>query len=142
MTRILLYCLGLVTLVGVVMGSGAVLAGEVLLGVYSSDPEVIRFGMYRLAIIGSTYFICGWMETMVGGLRGMGYSVVPMLVSLTGACAFRIIWLFTVFAMNRSLEVLYWSYPVSWGITVAAHVVTYVVVRQRMAKKQSCQIAN
>lgn len=142
MTKILLYCLGLVTLVGVVMGSGAVLAGEVLLGVYSSDPEVIRFGMYRLAIIGSTYFICGWMETMVGGLRGMGYSVVPMLVSLTGACAFRIIWLFTVFAMNRSLEVLYWSYPVSWGITVAAHVVTYVVVRQRMAKKQSCQIAN
>lgn len=135
MTKILLYCLGLVTLVGVFMGNGAVLVGEKLLGVYSSDPEVIRYGMYRLVIIGSTYFICGWMDTMVGGLRGMGYSVVPMLVSLTGACAFRVIWLFTVFAMNRSLEVLYWSYPVSWGITAAAHVVTYIVVRRKMARK-------
>ena len=93
--------------------------------------------MYRLVIIGSTYFICGWMDTMVGGLRGMGYSVVPMLVSLTGACAFRVIWLFTVFAMNRSLQVLYWSYPVSWGITVAAHVVTYVVIRRKMAKSKT-----
>lgn len=135
MTKILLYCLGLVTLVGVIMGSGTVMIGQGLLGVYSSDPEVIRYGMYRLVIIGSTYFLCGWMETMVGGLRGMGYSVVPMLVSLTGACAFRVIWLFTVFAMNRSLEVLYWSYPVSWGITVAAHVVTYIVVRRKMARK-------
>lgn len=137
MTKILLYCLGLVTLVGVVMGNGAVLVGEKLLGVYSSDPEVIKYGMYRLVIIGSTYFICGWMDTMVGGLRGMGYSVVPMLVSLTGACAFRVIWLFTVFAMNRSLQVLYWSYPVSWGITVAAHVVTYVVIRRKMAKSKT-----
>lgn len=137
MTKILLYCLGLVTLVGVVMGNGAVLVGEMLLGVYSSDPEVIKYGMYRLVIIGSTYFICGWMDTMVGGLRGMGYSVVPMLVSLTGACAFRVIWLFTVFAMNRSLQVLYWSYPVSWGITVAAHVVTYVVIRRKMAKSKT-----
>lgn len=137
MTKILLYCLGLVTLVGVVMGNGAVLVGETLLGVYSSDPEVIKYGMYRLVIIGSTYFICGWMDTMVGGLRGMGYSVVPMLVSLTGACAFRVIWLFTVFAMNRSLQVLYWSYPVSWGITVAAHVVTYVVIRRKMAKSKT-----
>lgn len=136
MTRILLYCLGLVTFVGVVMGSGAVLIGRELIGVYSSDPQVIQFGMYRLVIIGSTYFICGWMETVVGGLRGMGYSVVPMLVSLTGACAFRVIWIFTVFAVNRSLETLYVSYPISWAITVTAHVITYVVVRRRMARKR------
>lgn len=137
MTKILLYCLGIVTVVGVVMGSGAVLIGRELLGVYSSDPEVIKYGMYRLTIIGSTYFICGWMDTMVGGLRGMGYSVVPMLVSLTGACAFRVVWIFTIFAMSRSLETLYISYPVSWAITVTAHVVTYVIVRRMMAKKMA-----
>lgn len=135
LTKILLYCLGLVTFVGVVMGSGAVFAGNVLLGVYSSDPEVIQYGMYRLTIIGSTYFLCGWMDTMVGGLRGMGYSVVPMLVSLTGACAFRVVWIFTIFAMSRSLENLYLSYPVSWAITLTAHVVTYIIIRKKMAKK-------
>lgn len=137
MTKILLYCLGLVTLVGVVMGLGGVLIGEQLLGFYSPDPEVIRYGMYRLTIIGTTYFICGWMETMVGGLRGMGYSVIPMFVSLTGACALRVIWIYTVFAMDRSLETLYWSYPVSWAITVSAHMICYLVIRYRLAKQQS-----
>lgn len=106
MRRALLMCLVLVTAVGLVMGYGAVFMGERLLGIYSSDPAVLEFGMERLVIIGTTYFVCGWMDTMVGGLRGMGYSVLPMVVSLTGACAFRIFWIFTVFAANRSLDVL------------------------------------
>lgn len=135
MTKILLYCLGLVTFVGLVMGSGAVLAGSELLRIYSSDPEVIGYGMLRLGIIASTYFLCGLMDTMVGGLRGMGYSVIPMLVSLTGACAFRVIWIFTVFAVDRSLQTLYISYPVSWIITLMAHVICYVILRRRMERK-------
>ena len=87
-TKILLYCLGLVVMVGAVMGGGAVLIGPKLLQIYSSDPEVISYGMMRMRIINGSYFLCGIMDTMVGGLRGLGYSVVPMLVSLTGACLF------------------------------------------------------
>lgn len=136
MTKILLYCLGVVTFVGAAMGFGALAIGDQLLGIYSSDPEVIQYGLYRLTIIASTYFICGWMDTMVGGLRGMGYSVAPMIVSLTGACAFRILWIFTVFAMDRTLETLYISYPVSWAITAAAHVITYLIVRRKLARKK------
>lgn len=137
MTKILLYCLGLVTAVGLVMGGGSVLFGRQLLGIYSSDAEVIRYGMNRLRIICSLYFICGVMDTMVGGLRGMGYSVIPMFVSLTGACVFRVVWIFTVFAMNRTLQTLYLSYPVSWTITFLAHVVCYVLIRRKMAGKQA-----
>ena len=84
-TKILLDCLGLVVLVGVVMGGGAVLLGPKLLQIYSSDPEVISYGMMRMRIINGSYFLCGIMDTMVGGLQGLR-SVVPMLVSLTGAC--------------------------------------------------------
>ena len=105
-----------------------------LLGIYSSDPEVIRFGLYRLTIIASTYYICGWMDTMVGVLRGMGYSVMPMLVSLTGACAFRVLWIFTIFAADRTLTTLYISYPVSWGITAAAHVICYFMIRKKVER--------
>lgn len=137
MTRILLYCLGLVTVVGVVMGYGAVFAGTTLLSFYSPDPEVIRYGMYRLTLIGTTYFVCGWMDTMVGGLRGMGCSVIPMFVSLTGACALRVVWIYTVFAMDRSLETLYLSYPVSWAITAAAHVICYLILRRVLAKRRA-----
>lgn len=136
MTKILLYCLGLVTVVGLVLGNGVVLLGPQLLSIYNDKPEVIAYGMDRLKIIGAVYFICGLMDTMVGGLRGMGCSVVPMFVSLTGACAFRVVWIFTVFAMNRTLKTLYISYPVSWLITAIAHVVCYVIIRKKMAKNQ------
>lgn len=81
-------------MVGAVMGGGAVLIGPKLLQIYSSDPEVISYGMMRMRIINGSYFLCGIMDTMVGGLRGLGYSVVPMLVSLTGACLFRVVWIF------------------------------------------------
>lgn len=131
MDRIQWICLGLVTAVGVVMGYGAVGLGRSLLGVYSGDAQVIAYGMTRLSIIGTTYFVCGIMEVMVGGLRSRGYSVMPMLVSLTGACAFRVLWIFTVFAMDPTPQTLYISYPVSWALTAAAHVVCYVVVRRR-----------
>ena len=100
------------------------------ISIYSSDPEVLSFGMRRLRIICGTYFLCGLMDCMVGSLRGMGYSVIPMFVSLTGACAFRVFWIFTIFAVNRTLEVLYLSYPVSWIITAASHMVTYYIVRK------------
>ena len=109
--------------------------GRQLLGIYSSDPQVVQYGMNRMRIIGVTYFTCGLMDCMVGGLRGMGYSVMPMLVSLTGACAFRIVWIYTVFAVNRTLSVLYISYPVSWTITFAAHLGCYLIVLKEVKRK-------
>ena len=135
MTRVLLYCLGLVAALGLVLGGGMVAFGHSLARVYSPDEQVIQYSVNRLQIIGKTYFVCGMMDTMVGGLRGIGCSLIPMFVSLTGACAFRVVWIFTVFAMDQTLQTLYVSYPVSWAITFAAHVVCYLVIRQRRKKK-------
>lgn len=134
MTRILWYCQGMVVVVGIVMGGGAVLAGPELLGIYSSDAQVIRYGMNRLRIISGPYFLCGIMEVMVGGLRGMGCSLLPMFVALTGACVFRVVWIFTIFAMSRTLQTLYISYPVSWTITFLAHMMCYVMVRRKLER--------
>ncbi len=134
MTRILWYCQGMVVVVGIVMGGGAVLAGPELLGIYSSDAQVIRYGMNRLRIISGPYFLCGIMEVMVGGLRGMGCSLLPMFVALTGACVFRVVWIFTIFAVSRTLQTLYISYPVSWTITFLAHMMCYVMVRRKLER--------
>jgi putative MATE family efflux protein len=134
MTKILLYCVGLVTAIGLVLGIGAYMISTTLLHIYSSDPEVIHYGVLRMKYIMVTYFLCGLMDTMVGGIRGIGYSVLPMVVSLTGACAFRVIWIFTVFALNRSLATLYVSYPVSWAITATAHIICYILIRRKMAR--------
>lgn len=131
LNRVLYICMGVVIAVGVILGFSAVGVGKHLLGIYSSNPEVLEFGMRRLRIICGTYFLCGVMDCMVGSLRGMGYSIIPMFVSLTGACGFRVVWIFTVFEMHRSLSILYLSYPVSWTITAIAHMVTYRKIRRR-----------
>jgi len=132
--RVLFLCLGMVTVVGVVMGWAAYLAGKPLLSIYSSDMEVIRYGMLRMSVICTTYCLCGIMDVFVGALRGMGYSFMPMVVSLLGACGLRIIWIFTLFQWNRSLWNLYLSYPVSWLITGAVHALCYVIVRKKYTK--------
>ena len=134
-TKIMFTCLGTVTAVGMLLGFGAYAFGEDLLRIYSTDPEVIRFGMLRMSIIATTYFTCGWMDTMVGSLRGIGYSVLPMIVSLTGACGLRILWIFTIFSQQRTLTSLYVSYPVSWVITASAHLICYFIITRKMPKK-------
>ena len=133
--KILLICVGTVTVVGLVLGLGAYAGGSILLHIYSSDPEVIQYGLLRMSIICTTYFLCGIMDTLVGSLRGLGYSVMPMIVSLTGACAFRVLWIFTVFAIDRSLTVLYISYPVSWLITAAAHGICFYMIRKKYPRE-------
>lgn len=140
MTKIMIYCMGIVTVVGLVMGCGAVVIGEQMLGIYSSDPEVIKVGMQRLTIVSGTYVICGWMDTMVGGLRGMGQSIVPMFVSLIGACGLRVVWIFTVFAANRTLQTLYLSYPVTWTVTLIAHITCYVMIRRKIEGRPEMKI--
>ena len=134
MTKILWYCQGMVIAVGIFMGGGAVLLGPRLLGIYGSNAQVIHYGMNRLRIISGPYFLCGIMEVMVGGLRGMGCSLLPMFVALTGACVFRVIWIYTIFAVSRTLQTLYISYPVSWTITFLAHMVCYGIVRRRVER--------
>lgn len=133
--KILFTCLGTVTAVGMILGFGAYAIGEELLRIYSTDPEVIRYGMLRMSIIATTYFTCGWMDTLVGSLRGIGYSVLPMIVSLTGACGLRILWIFTIFAQQKTLTSLYISYPVSWVITASVHMLCYFLIKRKMPKK-------
>ena len=130
--KVLVRCLALVFVIGLVLGNGAHLLGQVLLGIYSGDPEVIAYGMMRLGVVSVTYCLCGMMDVVAGSVRGMGYSILPMLVSLAGACLFRIIWIFTVFQWQHTLFSLYISYPISWGLTICAHLVCYFAVRRRV----------
>lgn len=129
--RSLLLCLGVVTLIGGLLGNIVYLLGPHLLSLYDSDPAVIQYGMNRLAVIATTYFLCGIMEVASGSIRGLGYAIIPMVVSLSGACIMRIVWIYTVFAMVPTQFVLYLSYPISWVLTFAAHLVTYFIVRKK-----------
>ena len=129
--KILFECLCVVSAVGILLGGGAYLLGEQLLSIYTTDPEVIAYGITRMSYVCATYFLCGLMDVMVGSIRGMGYSIMPMLVSLTGACAFRIIWIFTIFQVEHTLDCLYISYPISWILTAGVHLLCFFLVRKK-----------
>ncbi|MCM1569537.1 MAG: MATE family efflux transporter [Roseburia sp.] len=129
--RILLLCLLLVTIVGLVLGYAVRYFSPLLLRLYSDDPEVIRYGVLRLDIICATYFLCGVMDVAVGSIRGMGYSIMPMIVSLTGVCVFRIFWIYCVFEQIHTLECLYYSYPISWALTFVVHMICFGFIYHR-----------
>ena len=132
--KILLECLVIVSIVGLVLGQGAYFFGQQLLSIYSSDERVIQFGINRLAVISTMYCLCGIMDTLVGSLRGIGYSILPMLVSLTGVCLIRVIWIFTVFKAVHTTFSLYISYPITWVITLVAHGICFMVVRKKIRR--------
>jgi len=125
-------CEGTVIFIGLFLGLLVNQFGRPLLGIYNENPDVIEYGLLRMHIILPTYFLCGMMDTMVGQLRGVGYSIMPMIVSLTGACLLRIVWIMTIFSLPQyhTLQMLYISYPVSWGITFLIHFICYFAVRK------------
>lgn len=105
--------------------------GEPLLSLYNSSRDVIEKGMVRMGIILPTYFICGLMDVTASQMRGMGYAITPMLVSLSGACAFRLLWVYTIFAADPRMETLYYSYPISWALTLAVHLMCYFLLARK-----------
>ncbi len=133
--KVLANCLAIVFVVGVVMGNTFYLFGDKLVGVYTAEPATIQYGVQRMAIICTLYFLCGSMDVICGSLRGMGYSTVPMIVSIIGACGLRIVWILTVFRIYHSLTVLYISYPVTWFITGSAHLISYFIIKKKVISK-------
>ena len=130
--RVMRNCLLCVTVVGLFLGCGAYFGGEVLLHFYSTDEAVVAAGLSRMQIICTAYFLCGIMDTLASCLRGRGYSVIPMIVSLVGSCLLRLVWIATIFRMFRSTGTLYISYPISWALTAGVHLICLLVVRKKM----------
>ncbi|MFR2495763.1 MAG: MATE family efflux transporter [Christensenellales bacterium] len=118
---------------GVVFGVLSCVFGA-RLSLYSTDPAVIQVGLNRMYIVCGPYFLCGIMDVMTGVLRGVGYSLLPMIVSLMGACVFRIFWVMTVFAANRTMDCLMVSYPVSWALTFFVLVGIFAVLWKKKIK--------
>ncbi len=130
--RVMRNCLLCVTVAGLFLGCGAYFGGEVLLHFYSTDEAVVAAGLSRMQIICTAYFLCGIMDTLASCLRGRGYSVIPMIVSLVGSCLLRLVWIATIFRMFRSTGTLYISYPLSWALTAGVHLICLLVVRKKM----------
>lgn len=144
MKKIMVCGLVSVCVTGLVLGNLEILLGPKLLRIYTNSDAIVAEGMKRMVIIDVLYCLCGMMDVMVGVLRGIGYSIMPMIVSLCGACGLRLIWIATVFQIPEYhvVETVYLSYPISWFITFGVHVLCYFIVRKKVFRNQKVLTAD
>ena len=135
MDRVLIDCIILSILIATVMGGAFYVFGPQILSVYNKEPDVIKSGMEILSFTTLTYFLCGIMDLFPGAMRGMGRSGVPMILSIIGTVGTRIFWIYVIFPRNRALDVLFISYPVSWGLTIAMQVCCFIIVRRKVHRE-------
>ena len=131
MDRVLLDCAILSAGISAVLGVGAYVFGSQVLKIYTADADVIQCGLEILSITTVPYFLCGIMDLFPGAMRGMGYSAVPMVLSVIGTVGTRIVWIYGFFPYHRSLHFLFISYPGSWIATIALQAVCFWFVRKR-----------
>ena len=126
-----------VLIIGLPLCAISTVFGPQLLSIYISanDPAydiIIQAGMVRTYYTTTVYFLCGIMDACCGMVRGLGAAWLPMIVSLTGACLLRIVWIKTIFVWVHTLEILYVSYPITWFITAAVHCICFAVLWRKM----------
>lgn len=138
--KVTIYSLIIVCIVSMTLGGILFLSGQHVLKIYTDVPKEIEVGFIRLHYLCLPYFLCGIMDVMVGCLRGLGYSTLPMIVSIVGVCGFRIFWIlgifynYTDFQNVEDLNMLYISYPISWIITFFAHLGCYLFASRKRIK--------
>ncbi len=117
------------------LGGAIVLLGRPLLSLYTTNPEVVGLGMQRLKIMMAVYFSAGIMNVFPGLTRAMGYSILPMLSTLVGACLLRILWLVTVFKWYPTMMMLFAAYPVTWTLAGLGQVASFFYARHQVRKQ-------
>ncbi len=133
--KVYFICLRFALVLSVVLGAIGFLFPEYIIGIFTTDAEVIEIGKQRLYIMMATYFICSLMDVSGYQIRGMGKSLEPMIITLLGACGIRVLWLYTGYPLKQELWNLYLSYPISWGTTFIALCICFFVFEKRIRKK-------
>lgn len=141
MRSAMLQSIALVTMIGVGTGIVFYVFKSYLLGMYTNDTAVIAEGARRLTVFTTTYSLCGIMDVLCGVMRGTGSSVIPMVISLVGACVMRILWVMFVLPLFEDpsirLMMLYYSYPISWILTGGTHLISCVFKLKQFPVQQS-----
>jgi Na+-driven multidrug efflux pump len=129
-------CILYSVLYGLVVGNLSYVFGHQLASIYTPGEEaVIAEALLRMKITCTTYFICSVLDVFSGTLRGIGYSILPMVVSLVGACGIRLIWVATIFQIYHTPTVLFLSYPFSWTVTTVTYCVLFFLIRKHAYAK-------
>lgn len=132
-----------VFVIGLILGYSVIFLSPYLFPLFTKTPATIDAGKERLFIICSSYFLCGIMDVIGYMIRGIGHSLLPMIVSMIGACGFRIIWLMTVFQVEKfhKTSMIYITYPLSWILTFVVELICFLAIFSNIMKKNKSKVS-
>lgn len=105
-----------------------------LFGIFTDNPVVIDIAVSAFSIMAPFYLLFSFIEIYSSALRGMGDVVIPMIMTMTGVCGFRVLWSIFVVPLNPSMELISWSYPISWALTSICFIVYYRYKMKRLCE--------
>ena len=127
-----------VVVTGLVLGGLSYLFSRQLLSIYiPGDASAIAYGRLRMKYLALPYFLDGLMDVMTGVLRGLGSSLVPMIITVFNICVFRVVWIYTIWQIPEyhTLDMLYVTYPISWILTLVLLMICYSVTMRRKMRE-------
>ncbi len=122
------------TCTAMAMGTSVVLSlilfffGKYIYLLFTADAAAIEIGTQILRFMVPFYITYVLIEVMSGVLRAIGFVVAPMIMTLSGVCALRLVWLFTYVPHNRNIYTILASYPMSWILTSALFLLYYFIL--------------
>ena len=117
-----------------VLGMLLVFCGRPFLRIFTNDAAVVEAGMYRLTVMGLSYWVSAFMDSALAASRGLGETTIPTVIVIMGSCVFRLIWIYTVFAFFGTITSLYLLYVCSWTITAAAEIWYFARLYRRVCR--------
>ena len=123
---------------GLVLGGLSYLFSHQLLSIYiPGDASAIAYGRLRMKYLCLPYFLDGMMDVMTGVLRGLGSSLLPMIITVFNICVFRVVWIYTIWQIPRfhNLDMLYITYSISWILTLSLLLICYFITMRRKSRE-------
>ena len=108
-------------------------------GLFTPDQAVVEYAAVRIMCILLFEPVCNLYEIPAGVLRGSGHALYPAISTMLGTCAFRIIWICTVFRTNPTLPMLYHAFPLSWAATILLVSGGFLLIRREDPSRLNAQ---
>lgn len=96
-----------------------------LFSIFTDNQAVLDIAVSAFSIMAPFYLLFSFIEIYSCALRGMGDVLIPMIMTMLGVCGFRVVWAIFIVPLNPSMELISWSYPVSWALTSACFIIYY-----------------
>ena len=126
---------GVTTVATLVIGQLFYIFSPQLISIFSSDPEVIKYGVVRAGAMFTVYFLLGFMDISSGMIRGLGNSLYPAISTLAGTCGIRVLWTKFVFPHIGTMNSVLIVYPLSWILVAACNTAVLIIMCRKLLRQ-------